>query len=182
MVECLYMKEHIQIKKIPQTIQEAVHVLTVEVDKNRVIEYLKNHPSDINEFCLQTVDAYNNGDNTGVRQLGDIIEELLRRLPKSKIERKVNEFKNYIEIGKVMTKEGAMKKLSSFHGASDQSIINAFSNLNNINEENGDFVIFEDSLNSGYPCISMRGYDKDKKFKSSSLIDKDTGQPMEHVG
>lgn len=174
------MKEQLQIKKIPQTTEEAVRVLIVEGDEKRVIEYLKNHPDDVNEFCLQTVEAYNSGDNTGVVRLGFIIKELLTKQPKTKIERNADDFKNFIEIGKEITKSEALEKLSTFHNVGHQNILDAFLNLRNINEPD-DIVIFENSVNGSSPCISMRIYSKDRKFISSSLINKTTGQPMEHV-
>lgn len=179
------MKEQIKIEPLPQTVAEAVHILTVENDTKKAIEYLRTHPDDINEFCLQTFESYRAGDNTGITQLGIIIEELLKNNNsdiKSKIEKKANEFRDYIGLNKKVSKKEALDKLSSFHNTNPQNILNAFINLRNVNEEDGDFIIFEESINGGHSCVSMRVYDRNKKFKSSSLINEDTGQPMEHVG
>lgn len=66
------------IPKVPETIEEAVKALTSEHDENKAIEYLRLHPEDTQEFCLQTIETYSPGDKMGQMKLATIIERLLK--------------------------------------------------------------------------------------------------------
>ena len=178
------MKEQLEIKKTPQTIEEAVKIVTEENDKERGINYLKNHPEDIDEFCLQTFEAYQPGDTTGILQLGFIIKELLKEKKPDitpKIDRDNRKVEDFIEFDKEVTSEEAVKMLCNFHKVDPRNVLDAFPELNNFKKEDGSVIIFTKTVNGSVPCISMRGYDKEKKFKFSSLINENTGHPMEHV-
>lgn len=72
-------KPTIKNQEIPsQSVEEITKQFTQgDLNENQVIDYLRANRNDVTEFCLQTFEAYQSGDKTGIIKLGMIIEELL---------------------------------------------------------------------------------------------------------
>ena len=85
-----------------------------------------------------------------------------------------------LDLGKKISPQEAIQKITDFHKVSSENVKKAFSNLGNAKE--GSTVSFEESVNNGTPCIVVRIYDTNGAYVSNSKIDKWTGQPMETVG
>ena len=101
-------------------------------------------------------------------------------MEETKPKEKFPNFEDVIELDKKLTKEQAIEKLSSFHKASSEAILNAFFNLKKFNDNEGK-ITFEKGISNASPCIDMVCRDKDGRFLSSSLVNKNTGQPIMHV-
>ena len=84
-------------------------------------------------------------------------------------------FMDFITLDSPMSPAEAIGKLGEFHNVKDSDILNAFMNLRGF--ESGT-VEFCKSMNSGEPCIAMRGTDSEGKYAWSHLINRYSGQPM----
>ena len=72
---------------LPQSVEEMVDQFTDhKLNEKDVIKYLRKNKDDITEFCFQTVEAYREGDKTGIFHLATIIESL-PTISESKIEK-----------------------------------------------------------------------------------------------
>jgi len=93
-------------------------------------------------------------------------------------------FKEFIKLDQPMSPQEAIEKLSAFHKTSAENILVAFPNLKFSLEkpEEGETIKFEETVNSGYPCISIKTYNKNGEFIRSELINEFTGQPQAKCG
>ena len=66
-----------QLNNIPQNVEEAVKVLIGENKTEEAVQFLRENPDEITEFCYQVFESYQEGDKTGLAQISKIIEELL---------------------------------------------------------------------------------------------------------
>lgn len=175
------MQEHIGIQKGPKNTTEAVKMLTKESSVDSTVRYLKKHPEDIMEFCVQMFKSYGKDDNWAMLRLGFVVGKLVGggvdHAPHK--EGHNEDFIKSIESNKDLTKEEAIKKLSDFHDVDPKFILKAFPKLDDVKD--GDYVVFESSVYNGAPCLAMCVYSKGRLFKSSSYINKKTGEPLESI-
>lgn len=94
-------------------------------------------------------------------------------------------FCEFIKVGKSLTVDEAIQKFIAFHkGATRDSVLAAFFNLNKFVETRGDTVVFDQARGSTYvDALSMRFYRDGKEEDPAhyDLVNKYTGQPMQHV-
>ena len=88
-------------------------------------------------------------------------------------------FYDFIELNKNLTPDQTIQKLSYYHNSNRENILKSFPNIETCV---GWTVSFRESVNSGYACIIMEGYDKSGQRQWSELIDKYSGQPMMRCG
>ncbi len=90
-------------------------------------------------------------------------------------------FKEVVELDKPMTIDEAIAKLMEFHKTSRESILSAFFNLNKFVEGgNEGTVVFHQGARA--ESLIIRFTRNGKEEISNDLINKYTGQPMQHVG
>ena len=72
-------KPNIEQKEVlPQSVEEAVELYTGgKLDEDGAVAYLRSNKNQITEFCLQTYEAYSEGDKSGIIKLGMILEKAL---------------------------------------------------------------------------------------------------------
>jgi len=70
-------KLKLELTEKPKNVKEAVETFLRDHDIDKAIRYLREHREDVTEFCLQVVEAYRNGDNSGVIDIAFIIKSLL---------------------------------------------------------------------------------------------------------
>lgn len=92
-------------------------------------------------------------------------------------------FEKFIQadLDKTMTIKDVVEKLVNFHNVPTKNILDAFLNLRNIYEIDGATAVIYKTLQRGADVLGVRCYDSDKNWKSTSLIDNTSGQPLQHV-
>lgn len=84
-------------------------------------------------------------------------------------------FIDFIELKQELTPGEAISRLAEFHHTTEDVILDHFMNLRDFQEGK---VVFEESANSGHPCIVMKGIGLDGRKKWDHLIDAYTGRPQ----
>ncbi|NOY35840.1 MAG: hypothetical protein GXP44_02910 [bacterium] len=62
----------------PQTVEEAVKMfVSGDLGEDGAINYLRENRNEITEFCLQTYEAYQDGDNSGIIRISILLGKAL---------------------------------------------------------------------------------------------------------
>jgi hypothetical protein len=92
---------------------------------------------------------------------------------------KPKEFHKNVTLGKDHTPDEAIQVLMDFHGATSEAIKVAFSHLRAADPT--DIVRFDTSVSRCVPCLKYEVHNSAGKWKGNGLIDRNTGQPIQHV-